>query len=79
VGAPVAARRCCSAVVSFNCVVVRRPAIVFLDEATSALDVEMETRCMELLHAAGITAVSAGHRESLVPLHATVVDVGVWQ
>ena len=79
---------CCTRPCSFlrsdvcSCAVVVtsffRPDIVFLDEATSALDVASEAACMALLHGAGITVVSVGHRPSLVPLHATVVDVAQW-
>ena len=42
------------------------------------MDVNTEALCLGLLHAANITVVSVGHRQSLVDLHATTVDVTQW-
>ena len=61
--------------VSFVRVAFSQPRVAFLDEATSGLHVAMQRMCMELCRDAGISVVSVGHQESLVPLHDEVVDV----
>ena len=53
-------------------VLLQRPPYVILDEATSAVTLEQEQALYQQLQAAGITAVSVGHRESLRPYHAQI-------
>ncbi len=47
-------------------VLLSRPAVVVLDEATSAVDVASEAALYAAVSDAGITALSVGHRPSLV-------------
>ena len=56
-------------------VLLQRPPYVILDEATSAVTLEQEQTLYKQLQAAGITAVSVGHRESLRPYHAQILTL----
>ena len=60
---------------SFARVLLQRPPYVILDEATSAVTLEQEHALYQHLVAAGITAVSVGHRESLRPYHAQILTL----
>ena len=51
------------------------PAFALLDESTAAMDVALEARCMQLCTAKGITAISVGHRPTLIPFHARVLQL----
>lgn len=46
-----------------------KPIIALIDEATSALDIPTEKSMYEMCNHLGITLVSIGHRESLIPYH----------
>ncbi|KNC52309.1 uncharacterized protein AMSG_11639 [Thecamonas trahens ATCC 50062] len=52
-----------------------RPRCAVLDEATSALDEQTEASLYNLLHVHGIRFVSVGHRSTLAPFHAAVLDI----
>uniref|UniRef100_A0A7S0RAI6 ABC transporter domain-containing protein n=1 Tax=Chlamydomonas leiostraca TaxID=1034604 RepID=A0A7S0RAI6_9CHLO len=52
-----------------------RPALALLDEATSALDQATEAELYAVLAASGITYVSVGHRPTLRPFHAQVLQL----
>ena len=56
-------------------VLLQRPPYVILDEATSAVTLEQEQALYQQLQAAGITAVSVGHRESLRPYHTQILTL----
>jgi len=62
---------------SFARALLARPALALLDEATSALDSEAEARCYAALRAAGATALSVGHRDSLMAFHSRVLTLGL--
>ncbi|OEC35381.1 putative ATP-binding cassette transporter [Pseudomonas cuatrocienegasensis] len=55
--------------VAFARIVLRQPRYLFLDEATSALDIQSEQRVYQCLSELGITFISVGHRESILPFH----------
>jgi len=59
-------------------VLLGRPEFVFLDEATSALDPELEAAAYRALHESlpDAAILSVAHRETAVPHHSRVVDVG---
>ena len=68
-------------IIAFVRVLLRRPDYVFLDEATSALDVNSEQRVYHLLREAGITAISVGHRDTLLAYHEQYLHLqggGAW-
>lgn len=68
-------------IIAFVRVLLRCPDYVFLDEATSALDVNSEKRVYRLLKEAGITAISVGHRETLLAYHQQQLHLqgeGLW-
>lgn len=49
--------------------------LVIADEATSGLDIPNEQMLYRLMQDAGITMLSVGHRPSLLPLHARVIEL----
>ena len=49
------------------------PMFALLDESTASMDVALEEHCMRLLSSRGITAVSVGHRPTLVQFHTRVL------
>lgn len=68
-------------IIAFVRVLLRCPDYVFLDEATSALDVGSEKRVYRLLREAGITAISVGHRDTLLAYHQQQLHLegeGLW-
>jgi ABC-type uncharacterized transport system fused permease/ATPase subunit len=46
-----------------------------MDESTSAVDQAMEKSLYKLVHEAGVTTFSIGHRESLIKLHKYLLQV----
>jgi putative ATP-binding cassette transporter len=52
-----------------------KPAFCIMDESTSALDVPLEKKCMEMCAMYKITAVSVGHRPTLIPFHAHLLEL----
>ena len=50
-------------------VLLSKPRLVLMDESTSALDTRNERVLYAALRAAGITAVSVGHRPTLLAYH----------
>lgn len=58
---------------SFARMLFHEPEFAIMDEATSALDEKFEDDCMKLCEAAGITAISVGHRPSLLQYHKNVL------
>lgn len=54
-----------SQIISAARVIMQRPQFAILDEPTSALDAETERRVLTALKDAGISVLTAGHRESL--------------
>merc|ERR1711991_1003116 len=52
-----------------------KPMFCIMDESTSALDVELETKCMSMCAMYEITAVSVGHRPTLIPFHTHVMKL----
>eukprot|EP01127_Copromyxa_protea_P010826 TRINITY_DN267_c2_g1_i1.p1 TRINITY_DN267_c2_g1~~TRINITY_DN267_c2_g1_i1.p1 ORF type:complete len:558 (-),score=70.54 TRINITY_DN267_c2_g1_i1:47-1513(-) len=53
-----------------------KPLYAAMDESTSAVDQDMEKRLYKLVHEAGVTTFSIGHRESLMKLHKYLLQVG---
>ena len=67
---------------AFARLLLRQPRFALLDEATSALDLANEAQLYGQLSAAGITPISVGHRSSLLPYHAWVIELlaqGGWR
>ncbi|MDB9529360.1 ABC transporter ATP-binding protein/permease [Oscillatoria sp. CS-180] len=60
---------------SFARLLLQRPAYAILDEATSAVSMEQEQALYQQLVAAGITAISVGHRPSLLTYHTQVLTL----
>ncbi|MEM6838557.1 MAG: ABC transporter ATP-binding protein/permease [Cyanobacteria bacterium P01_C01_bin.120] len=60
---------------SFARLLVQRPAYAILDEATSAVAEAQEKSLYQRLQAAGITAISVGHRDSLQSYHAQMLTL----
>lgn len=54
---------------AFARLLLARPFLALMDESTSALDEENEAALYELVHEAGITYISVGHRSSLHKFH----------
>jgi len=60
----------------------RKPRIAFLDEATSAISESLQETLYAKLAENGITVVSVGHRESLIPFHNNILildGAGGWK
>lgn len=67
---------------AFARLLLTAPRFAFLDEATSALDLANEARLYRQLMATRITPISVGHRASLLPYHAWVLELqggGRWR
>jgi ABC-type uncharacterized transport system fused permease/ATPase subunit len=65
---------------AFARLLVQKPQYAMLDEATSAIDEKTELHLYKQLQ--GITYISVGHRDSLIPLHHSVLELsgqGKWQ
>lgn len=62
---------------AFARILLARPGWVFLDESTSNLDAASEATLYALLRQAcpGMTVVSITHRQSVVDMHANVIDL----
>ena len=62
---------------AFARILLARPGWVFLDESTSNLDAASEASLYALLRQAcpGMTVVSITHRQSVVDMHANVIDL----
>lgn len=60
---------------SFARLILQRPTYAILDEATSAVTLAQEQRLYQCLARTGITAVSVGHRPSLLSHHAQVLTL----
>ncbi|KAI5069026.1 hypothetical protein GOP47_0015327 [Adiantum capillus-veneris] len=61
---------------AFARLLLARPLLALLDESTSALDEENEAALYRLVHAAGITYISVGHRSSLRKFHLLRLTIG---
>jgi vitamin B12/bleomycin/antimicrobial peptide transport system ATP-binding/permease protein len=63
--------------IAFARALVHKPAWLFLDEATSAVDEATEARLYRLVRErlAGTTVFSVGHRATLRPFHARLLEV----
>ena len=67
---------------AFARVLLTRPRFAILDEATSALDVANEENLYRQLMATSTTAVSVGHRSTILKYHQQVLELtgeGQWQ
>ena len=67
---------------AFARLLLHRPAVVFLDEASSALDTVNEELLYQHLSELTITAISVGHRPSLLKYHERVLRLSgdsTWQ
>lgn len=67
---------------AFARLLLTRPRLALMDEATSALDQANERKLYEAVQAAGVTAISVGHRPSLLRYHQQVLQIeagGAWQ
>jgi putative ATP-binding cassette transporter len=67
---------------AFARLLLSAPRFAFLDEATSALDLANEARLYRQLMATRTTPISVGHRASILPYHAWVLELqgeGRWQ
>ncbi len=68
--------------VGFARLFLRKPKFAFLDEATSALDEDNQSHLYELIRQSGIGFISVGHRTTLLPFHAHVLQlkrIGEWE
>jgi len=68
--------------IGFARVLASEVKTVFLDEATSAVDIATERLLYTALGNAGVTAVSVGHRTTLMEYHSVVLELlgqGEWQ
>lgn len=60
-------------------VLERKPMYAVMDEPTSSLDLESEKRVLGAIKAAGISALTVGHRQSLPALHDKIVSLQHWR
>lgn len=53
-----------------------QPSLAVIDEGSSALSIDAEKRMYELIRGLGVTAVSVGHRPSLLAYHDKILRLG---
>lgn len=53
-----------------------QPSLAIIDEGSSALSIDAERRMYELIQGIGVTAVSVGHRPSLLAYHDKILRLG---
>lgn len=53
-----------------------QPSLAVIDEGSSALSLDAERRMYELIQGMGVTAVSVGHRPSLLSFHDKILRLG---
>lgn len=53
-----------------------QPSLAIIDEGSSALSIDAERRMYELIRGMGVTAISVGHRPSLLSYHDKILRIG---